>query len=115
MLAKKKRKKKVKGKFKKSKLGVDPQFCPSTLTFYSMGVTLTYRSHMTSLGPYLTLVGFRASSGLVCGPLSAYVVHFGVSSWRFFFYWHHFIGSKWGPPEVLAQSEFIGVCQIQST
>ena len=25
---------------------VDPQFCPSTLIFYSMGVTLTYRSYM---------------------------------------------------------------------
>ena len=37
---------------------VDPQFCPSTLTFYPMDVTLTYRSHMTPLGPYLTLVGF---------------------------------------------------------
>ena len=62
-----------------------------------MGVTLTHHSHMALLGPHLTLVGFRASSGLVCGPLSAYVVHFGVSSWPFF-YWHRAIGSKWGPP-----------------
>ena len=60
---------------------VDPQFCSSTLTFYPMGVKLTYRSHMGPLGSHLTLVGFRASSGLVCGPLSAYVVHFRVSSW----------------------------------
>ena len=80
-------------------LGVDPQFCPSTLTYYPMDVTLTHRSHMAPLGPHLTLVGFRASSGLVCGPLSVYVVHFEVSSWRFFFYWHHAIGSKWGPPK----------------
>ena len=57
-------------------VGIDPQFCPSTLTFYPMGVTLTYRSHMGPLGAPLTLVGFRASSGHVCGPLSAYVVHF---------------------------------------
>ena len=54
---------------------VDPQFCPSTLAFYPMGVTLTYRSHMAPLGPHLTLAG----------PLSAYLVHFGVSSCRFFF------------------------------
>ena len=40
---------------------------------------------------------------------------FRVSSWRFCFYWHHAIGRKWAPPEVLAQSKFIGVCQIQST
>ena len=33
----------------------------------------------------------------------------------FFSYWHHAIGSKWGPLEVLAQSKFIRVCQIQST
>ena len=33
----------------------------------------------------------------------------------FFSYWHHAIGSKWGPPEVLAQSKFIRVCQIWST
>ena len=46
--------------------GVDPQFCPSTLTFYPMGIILTYCSHMAPLGPHLTLVGFRASSGLVC-------------------------------------------------
>ena len=64
---------------------VDPQFCPSTLTFYPMDVTLTHHSHMAPLGPHLTLVGFRASSGLVCGPLSAYVVHFRMSSWQFFF------------------------------
>ena len=64
---------------------MDPQFCPSTLTFYPMGVTLTYRSHMAPLGPHLTLADFQASSELVCGPLSAYVVHFGVSLWRFFF------------------------------
>ena len=32
----------------------------------------------------LGLVGLRASGGLVCGPLSAYVVHFGVSSWHIF-------------------------------
>ena len=71
---------------KVQKRSVDPQFCPSTLTFYPMDVTLTHRSHMAPLGPHLTLVGFRASSGLVCGPLSAYVVHFKVSSWQFFFY-----------------------------
>ena len=33
----------------------------------------------------------------------------------FFSYWHRAIGSKWGPLEVLAQSKFIRVCQIQST
>ena len=33
----------------------------------------------------------------------------------FFSYWHHAIESKWGPLEVLAQSKFIRVCQIQST
>ena len=33
----------------------------------------------------------------------------------FFSYWHRAIGSKWGSPEVLAQSMFIRVCQIQST
>ena len=33
----------------------------------------------------------------------------------FFSYWHRVIGSKWGPLEVLAQSKFIRVCQIQST
>ena len=66
----------------KCKLGAScTQFCPSTLTFYPMCVTLTYRSHMAPLRPHLTLVGLQASSGLVCGPLSAYVVHFRVSSW----------------------------------
>ena len=64
---------------------MDPQFYPSSLTFYPMGVTLTYHSHMAPLGPHLTLVGFPALSGLVCGPFSAYVVHFGVSLWGFFF------------------------------
>ena len=83
---------------------VDPQFCPSTLTFYPMDVTLTHRSHMAPLGPYLTLVGFRASSGLVCGLLSAYVVNFEVSSWRFFLFFllascHR---KQVGPLEVLA-------------
>ena len=48
--------------------GVDPQFCPSTLTFYPMSVILTYRSHMASLGPRLTLVSFELEVGL-------YVVH----------------------------------------
>ena len=57
----------------------------------------------------LGLVGLRALGGLVCGPLSAYVVHLRVSSW------HHAIGRKWGPPEVLTQLEFIGVCQIRRT
>ena len=33
----------------------------------------------------------------------------------FFSYWHRAIGSKWGPLEVVAQSKFIRVCQIQST
>ena len=34
----------------------------------------------------------------------------------FFSYWHRAIGSKWAPPpKGLAQSEFIGVCQIRST
>ena len=33
----------------------------------------------------LGLVGLRASGGLVCGPSSAYVVYFGMSSWYFFF------------------------------
>ena len=32
----------------------------------------------------------------------------------FFSYCHHAIGSKWRPLEVLAQSKFIRVCQIQS-
>ena len=95
---------------------VDPQFRPSTLTFYPMDVTLTHRSHMAPLGPHLTLVGFRASSGLVYGPLSAYVVHFGVSSWEFFFLLLASCHRKQvGPPKVLAQSKFIRVCQIQST
>ena len=34
---------------------------------------------------------------------------------NFFSYWHRAIGRKWGPLEVLAQSKFIRVCQIQST
>ena len=33
----------------------------------------------------------------------------------FFLYWHRAIGRKWGPPEGLAQSEFISVCRIQRT
>ena len=33
----------------------------------------------------------------------------------FFSYWHRAKGSKWGLLEVLAQSKFIRVCQIQST
>ena len=33
----------------------------------------------------------------------------------FFSYWNRAIGSKCGPLEVLAQSKFIRVCQIQST
>ena len=37
--------------------------------FYPMGVTCTHRSHMAPLGPFLGLVGVRASCGLVCGPL----------------------------------------------
>ena len=60
----------------------------------------------------LGLVGLRASGGLVCGPLSVYVVHFGVSLWLFFFF--QLLASchrkQVGPLEVLTQSEFIGVC-----
>ena len=77
---------------------VDPQFCPSTLAFIlwvSHHPSFSYSTIMALLG----LVGLRASGGLVCGPLSAYVVHFRVLSWLFFFsYWHHSIGSKWPPP-----------------
>ena len=36
---------------------------------YPLGVTCTHRSHMAPLGPFLGLVGVRASCGLVCGPL----------------------------------------------
>ena len=63
---------------------------------------------MAPLGPHLTLVGFKTSSGLVCGPLSAYVVHLEVSSWQFFLL-ESCHRKQVGPPEVLAQSKFIGV------
>ena len=66
-----------------------------------MGVTLTHRSHVALLEPLLGLVSLRALGGLVCGALSAYVVHFRVSSLLLFFffnYWHRAIGGKWGPP-----------------
>ena len=36
---------------------------------YPSGVTSTHHSHMAPLGPLLGLVGVRASSGFVCGPL----------------------------------------------
>ena len=36
-------------------LGVDPQFCPSTLTFYPMGVTLTYRSQSSPMSQFPSL------------------------------------------------------------
>ena len=53
---------------------------------YPMGVTLTHRSHVAPLEPLLGLVSLRALGGLVCGALSAYVVHFRVSSLLLFFF-----------------------------
>ena len=46
-----------------------PSILSLDIDIYPLGVTCTHRSHMAPLGPFLGLVGVRASCGLVCGPL----------------------------------------------
>ena len=72
--------------------------------FIPQHLHLSYECHphpsfsYNTIRALLGLIYLRASGGLVCGPLSAYVVHFRVSSCLFFFfsYWHRAIGSKCG-------------------
>ena len=80
---------------------------PVDLNFIPQHLHLSFGCHThpsfsyNTIRAFLGLVCLRASGGLVYGPLSAYVVHFRVSLWLLFFsYWHHAIGSKWGPPRV---------------
>ena len=76
---------------------VDPQFFPATLAFI-LWVSYSLIVLINTIRAFLGLVCLQALGGLICGPLSAYVVHFRVSSWLIFFsYWHRAIGSKWGP------------------
>ena len=63
--------------------GVDPQFCPQHLHL-SYGCHTYPSFSYGTIRALLGLIGLRASGGLICGPLSAYVVHFGVSSWLLF-------------------------------